>query len=195
MVSDEFHDFFLGVTGAVGALVGLLFVAISLSPSAIPGKAGNHRLGFRAAAAMTAFLDALVVSLVALIPGDTLGTGSGIMAVAGILSTLALVVSGLRDGMAKELSMASFRWALLLGALLVIYCVQLGSALQMHGDAADFGHVRTQAILIVILCVMGISRAWELVGARAPHLYDALNHQPPAVEPEPAAEPGAEQSS
>ncbi|MFC1411784.1 hypothetical protein ACEZCY_21245 [Streptacidiphilus sp. N1-12] len=181
MVSDQFHDFFLAVTGAVGALIGLLFVAISLSPSAIPGRAGSQKLGFRAAAAMTAFLNALVVSMVALIPGDSLGTGAVIMAVVGILSTSALVVSGLREGMAKERPTALLRWAALLGGLLVIYCVQLVSALRMHGTSADFGHVKTQAVLVVILCVMGISRAWELVGARSPRLLDALNHEEAAT--------------
>ncbi|HEX3752806.1 MAG TPA: hypothetical protein VHW06_19720 [Streptosporangiaceae bacterium] len=78
MVSAQFHDFFLGSAGVAGALIGLLFVAISVTPGAANGKAGHIYQQVRAAAAMSMFIDALVVSLLALIPGGYSGVDMGV---------------------------------------------------------------------------------------------------------------------
>jgi hypothetical protein len=189
MVDENYHDFFLGSASAVGALIGLLFVAISLTPKAVSGKMEHHKERFKAASAMSAFMDALVVSMVALMPGDNLGTGSSIVAIAGILSTTALGVTGLRAGITRDSPRLIFRWASLLVALLALYIVQLVSALQFNGTASDVTHVKTHAILVVIMFVMGISRAWELVGGGSPRLITTLSHSSP-TEPAPEATPG-----
>ncbi|MFJ1598564.1 hypothetical protein [Streptomyces sp. NPDC088261] len=180
MVGENYHDFFLGSASAVGALIGLLFVAISVTPKAVTGKSEHHKERLKAATAMSAFLDALVVSMVALMPGDNLGTGSSIMAVAGILSTAALAVTGLRAGVLRDPARPLFRWALLISAFLALYTIQLVSALQINGTASDATHVKTHAILVIFMFIMGISRAWELVGGSSPRLIATFSRPGPA---------------
>lgn len=182
MVGENYHDFFLGSASAVGALIGLLFVAISVTPKAVTGRSEHHKERLKAATAMSAFLDALVVSMVALMPGDNLGTGSSIMAIAGIFSTVALAVTGLRAGVLRDPARALFRWSLLISAFLGLYIVQLASALQINGTASDATHVKTHSILVIIMFIMGISRAWELVGGSSPRLIATFSH-PGAGEP------------
>lgn len=75
MVPADFANFFLGAAGVAGALIGLLFVAVSVKPDAVRrGAPVTERL--RPVAAFSALLDSLVVSLIALIPGSGLGPTS-----------------------------------------------------------------------------------------------------------------------
>lgn len=191
MVSDQFHEFFLGTAGVAGALIGLLFVAISVTPAAASGRAGHVYQQVRAAAAMSMFIDALVVSLLALLPGQYLGNGSTALAVAGITSTVALVITFARTHDSSRTFWSSARTLVLFVAVLVIYGFQLASALHLNGSA-DNGEVAEQGTLVVIMFLMGIARAWEIVGATKLRVLDVLAHEsrPAGPSPDGAASPG-----
>jgi hypothetical protein len=73
VIPQEYHEFFVATAGATGALIGLLFVAVSVSPE--QARQAQTRVTFhnRASAALLVFTNALVLSLAALVPGTTLG--------------------------------------------------------------------------------------------------------------------------
>jgi hypothetical protein len=73
----------------VGALIGLLFVAMSVA-SQIEGQVQSIELTLRAAAALSALTDASVVALFALIPRTSLGMPALVVALAAVASCIAL---------------------------------------------------------------------------------------------------------
>jgi hypothetical protein len=160
VVPDDVHDFYLGSAGVAGALIGLLFVAISVSAARLSGEGAQvHRI--RAAAALTAFLDTLAVSLFALIPGHTLGPtavsagGSGIAFVAASLLSLVRL---------RQVRWSTIRDALFLVGLTVVFVIQILQGVDLLSRPGDADAVDTIAILVVVCFLVGISRSWELMG-------------------------------
>lgn len=73
MVPEAFHDYFIASTGAGAALVGLLFVAISIAPERTVMRSAPVERRAVALSAYTALLNAFFLSMVALLPQTNLG--------------------------------------------------------------------------------------------------------------------------
>jgi hypothetical protein len=156
-----FNDFFAAAAAVVGALIGLLFVAISVSQGRLAesGGAQSHRI--RASAALTVFTNALTVSLFALIPGIHLGWPALITAVLGEVFVCASLLSLYR---LRQEQPRGYRESFFLLGFTIVFAFQLITGFKLIDDPENVGDVRALAILVVVCSLGGIARSWELIG-------------------------------
>jgi hypothetical protein len=162
MVPDGYVPFFAASAGVAGALIGLLFVAISVSADRLAqeeAKAQVYRI--RAEGALTAFTNALAVSLFSLIPGHKIGPTSVAVAATGFLFVVASLLSLIR---LRQLAWATVRDAVFLVGLAVVFVIQFIAGLGLIVNAGNSGNVDTITILVVSCFFIGIARSWELIG-------------------------------
>jgi Na+/H+ antiporter NhaD/arsenite permease-like protein len=161
---DSLHDLFFAAAGAAAALIGLLFVAISIAHERLIGPDADEVHRVRARSALTAFTNALVVSLFALEPGSGLATSAISVSVAGLLFVIASVLSVRRHHREHAERAGGVRNLTFLIAIFIVFALQLfnGIRLQINPDlkgTADF-----LGTLVIISCLLGIYRTWELIG-------------------------------
>jgi len=161
VVPSAFTAFFAASAGVAGALIGLLFVAVSVAPAA-SGAEERLELDVRAGVAFSALTDTLVVSLFALIPGVNLGVPTLVTAIACFASCVALGIVLWRTRIIKNRGRKLS--ALVIQSLVFVF--QFTVALPLINNAHDEGAVRTIAVLTVVFFLVGIARAWQLIGAR-----------------------------
>ncbi len=162
MVPESIHDFFIASASVAGALIGLLFVAISVSANRLAeAEEGTQVHRIRASAALTAFLNALLVSLLALVPGHKIGPTAVAVAIVGLLFVVATLLSLIRLHQARW---RTLRDAVFLVGLVVMFVVQFIQGIDVSLHPADSGAVNTIAILVALCFLAGIDRAWELIG-------------------------------
>jgi hypothetical protein len=181
VVPATFSTFFAASAGVAGALIGLLFVAISVAPA--PGRAQQRlQLDIRAGVAFSALTDALVVSLCALIPGVNLEVPTLAVAVAGFTSCVALGVVLAR---AEEITHRR-RQLRLLAIQSAVFLYQFIIGIQIVNNPHNQSSIRALAILTLVFFLVGIARAWELIGGRDTGLLtvvrDAIQKHPESEE-------------
>jgi hypothetical protein len=158
-----YRDLFTAIAGAAGALTGLLFVALSVTVRPPPDSAGGVIHQVRVAAALLAFSNALSVSLYSLVPQTNAGYPAVVLGIIGILFTAAAVRS-IRSSPATARQQA--RQLELIGLLLMIFGVELVSGIIAVASPSSSTPVQAIGYALVTSLIVGIARAWELVGDR-----------------------------
>jgi hypothetical protein len=170
VVIGDYRDLFVVIATAAATLIGLLFVAMSVSKDRAKAHPQVIR-EFRAAAALFAFTNPFAVSLFGLVPGTNIGYPAAIVGVIG----MAFTAAGVRTTLSLPSRQQYLRpQAMLILALLFIFGVQLvvgiGLIVGPHrsGDLATIGYVLVASLLV------GIGRAWELVGDWDTGLFSSI---------------------
>lgn len=198
MVTGSIQNFFVASASAAGALIGLLFVVITVSTQRLAqaqAEAQLHRI--RASAALTAFINALAVSLFALIPGHKIGPTTIAVSVVGLTFVAGSLLSLIR---LHEMKRGTLRGGLLLVVLAVTFAIQLLEGIDVTIRPGNSGAVNAIAILVVVCFLIGIGRAWDMIGGPQIGLtrevttlvrsHDHGAHDPPAADvPRAAADP------
>ena len=178
MLPAAFVPFFAASMGAAGALIGLLFIAISIAPERTVGKAAAPERAALTGNAFTALVNVFFISLVALIPTAGVGPVVGLMGAFSCVATSRLAINLLLrrdDGKRLTLTQLARRLSLIVASL-VIYGLEIWQGFQLPTTA----NVNPDAIIFVAFLIvatygLALTRMWSLLGARKDSVFAWLN--------------------
>jgi hypothetical protein len=153
VVPSSYIAYFAAVTGAGGALIGLLFVSVTLRPESVFGDGAPDRGKTLAAAAFTGLVNTFFLAMSALVPGDNLGYPAVVLAVSSLVSTLRLHgrLTRSRSQLAYLfLSTAAFTFQIVEGVYLLV---------QPTGNSA----VENLSYVMIGSMAIALGRAWALL--------------------------------
>jgi hypothetical protein len=191
-----YRDLFTAIAGSGGALTGLLFVALSVAPrrSVISGPQVIQQV--RAAAALLAFSNALAVSLYSLVPGTNPGYPALVLGIIGICFTAAAIRSIRSSGSTRRQQQRQLELVML---LLLIFSTELICGILLLAAPGNNSAVQVVGYALVTSLIVGIARAWELVGDRHTGIRASLavltGHTPRRPDGTPADEDSASAKS
>jgi hypothetical protein len=171
VVPGLYRELFAAIAATAGSLTGLLFVALSVTPRRGPGAGPRAIQQIRAAAALLSFTNAMVVSLFSLVPGTNPGYPAVALGVIGTLFTAAAVRSILASPATPHQKLAQL-W--LIGLLLLIFGTELVCGIIVLADPRLITAVQAISYALITSVIVGIARAWELVGERDTGLTASL---------------------
>jgi hypothetical protein len=171
VVAGDARDLFVAVASAAAALVGLLFVAMSVSPRPADGRPRGVIHQVRSAAALLSFTNALGISLFSLVPGNNAGYPAVAFGVVGTLFTLASVRSLLADTAARSRLLGQIA---LIGGLLAVFIIEIVDGLELRANPADHSALDTIGNLMIVSLLLGVARAWEFVGDRDTGIWASI---------------------
>jgi hypothetical protein len=152
VVPEDVRDFFLGSAGVAGALIGLLFVAISVARERLAREeAAAQSYRVRASAALSAFTNALAVSLFALIPGHKIGPTALAVGLGGLVFVATALLSLIRR---RQRGRPMLQDAVFLLSLVVLFTVQMVQGIVVIAKPDNASAVNTIAVLVVV-CFSG----------------------------------------
>jgi hypothetical protein len=179
MLPAAYIPFFAASVGASGALIGLLFIAISIAPERTVGKTATPEREAVAGNAFTALSNVFFIGLVALVPQPGLGYALVIVGVTSALATIRLarrLFAG-RGAQRKRLGLLDVaRRLALVAASLFIYGTEVWwGAAMLLGSAHGADPFIATSFLIVGGYGLVLLRMWSLLGARRESVFGWLS--------------------
>jgi hypothetical protein len=162
MVPADLQPFLAASVAASSALIGLLFVSVSIAPERTFGAESDPRKQAQAVSAFSALANVFFISMSSLIPGIGLGV---VVTIVGTVSSLQLVGLLVRVRSLRADPITAIRGLILFAVSGFVYGTEiyLGIVLWNHpaSNPAQIG------LLEVMLGAYGIGlgRAWQLLGA------------------------------
>jgi hypothetical protein len=167
----EYRDLFVVIATSAATLIGLLFVAISVSKSRSQARSQVVR-EFRAAAALLAFTNPFTVSLFGLVPGTNIGFPAMIVGVIGVV----FAAAGARATAALPSHLQHRRpQATLIVALVIVFVFQIVYGIELIIKPHEAGNLATIGYVLIASLLIGIGRAWELVGDWDTGLFTSIS--------------------
>ena len=178
MVPDSLTNFFIAGTGAGAALLGLLFVSISISPEDKISEDAPIERRVSAYGALTLLINAFFISLTALLPTNY-GIPVTIFAALSFVLTLRNSIILLQPH--PDASKLSARLTIVIANLLT-YIAEGYYGILLIMNPKNPVPVYSLTTLIQIVFVLGIVRAWQLLGGMRPkHTAQPLAHSLPST--------------
>jgi hypothetical protein len=172
MVPGGYDAYFATLATAAAALIGLLFVAVSVRDDTIFGP---HAMPGGEALAITAFtglVNSFVVSLLGLIPKVNIGEPAVIAAVIGVVATVRL-----------QRRLHASRNLLVLVVTLLAYAAQFGYGVLLILNPHDSDQLINLSFIVFVTLILSLQRAWSLLKgkhlASAPASAGSEDHDPP----------------
>ncbi|WIG59854.1 MAG: hypothetical protein OJF49_002601 [Ktedonobacterales bacterium] len=176
---EDFNTYFAAMAGAGAALIGLLFVAISINPQRTFGRTAQRERQAVAASAFTALVNGFFVSSAALLPHTNVGAVPLFFGAMGMLTSVMSGTQLVRTELQREAS--GRRWRSVGRTLFMIvgtttlYAFQVFTAIQLIEHTNEIGEVYVLSILLMPIYGVALIRAWELIGAPRSGLAGWLN--------------------
>lgn len=189
MVPPQFVNFFIASTGAGAALVGLLFVAVSIAPEHIVQANAPVERQAMAASSFTALLNAFFISFGALLP-ENVGYITLVVSLLGLINSIYLTRNLLKE---RQKWQSVVRRINLIIVSYIVYGFEVYYAILLikepPGNPDSF-----YGLTALLIAVYGIAllRAWQLLGARRYGILGWLSPLHESNEPKPVST--AEQS-
>jgi hypothetical protein len=163
MVPADYHDYFVAAAGASAALLGLLFVAISVAPGRISGPSASLVEQARSSSALMCFLIPLALSLVALLPAAHLAIPAIVLSAAGLLFVGAIARRHFSAPREQRENARGFAGLIGFTAVLAVILAYGIVAAVAPSSTAPVDAISAAMVASVLL---GVDRAWALIGGR-----------------------------
>jgi hypothetical protein len=171
MVPPQYVTFFATSMGSAAALLGLLFVAVSIAPERTVAQDAPIERQVVADSAFTALVNAFFLSMAGAIPGLNIGIVATTLGSASLVQT---VSAGKRLWTVKTTVRSPSRRIALVVVGLVVYAFQLYYGQQLLRSPADVAAFTGLINPLFGIYGFALARSWELLGARRGILRAAL---------------------
>jgi hypothetical protein len=161
MIPAAYSNFLVASTQASAALIGLLFVSVSIQPERVFGRQAEAERQALALSAFTALANVFFVSFSGLIPNLSFGVFVVIAGAVAMSQTLALL--GLLPKWRRERTLV--QGLVLLAISAAIYGYEIGIGVRLIFTSADNGALTVLLELLLGGYSIGLARAWQLLGA------------------------------
>lgn len=172
MVPSAYVSFFMTAATAGGALIGLLFIAVSIAPHRTVQPSAPVESRVIASSTFTALFNGFFISLGAVLPFWNIGVLTLLVSLIGVINSLSQGWLMLRPWPSWK---NAVRRMVLIVVSLYLYVYELICAIKLLVSPANSPLIFTLSILLMGIYGLALVRAWELLGVQRTGLLAWLN--------------------